>query len=127
MQIPHIEALNDFLFGKPKTDKYSFYKKVPTELNIGRSRIHHSVRQIDMKEEYQKFLLIKHPNTNGSAERFTSLSTDPQRNIITDSSIKEAIIILKCEGRGIVEQTERPNLDNSELNLNFRINGPRKC
>lgn len=70
--MPHIEAVNNFLFGKSKTDKYCFYNKVPTELNMGRSRMHHSVRQIDVKEEYQKFLLIKHPNTDCSAERFTS-------------------------------------------------------
>ena len=124
VQMPHLEAVNNFLFGKPKTDKYSSYNKVPTELNMGRSRMRRSVRQIDMKEEYQKFLLIKHPNTNCSAERFTSLCTDPQRSIITDSSIKEAIIILECEGRGIVQQAERPNLDNGEPNLDFRINGP---
>lgn len=69
---------------------------------MGRSRMRRSVRQIDMKEEYQKFLLIKHPNTDCSAERFTRLSTDPQRGIITDPSIKEAIIILECEGRRIM-------------------------
>ena len=40
---------------------------VPTELNMGRSRMRRSVRLIDMKEEYQKFLLIKHPNTDCSA------------------------------------------------------------
>ena len=116
MQVPHLEAVNNVLFGKPK--------KVPTELNMGRSRMRRSVRQIDMKEEYQKFLLIKHPNTDCSAQRFTSLCTDPQRSIITDSSIKEAIIILECEGRGIVQQAKRPNLDNGEPNLDFRINGP---
>ena len=60
---PHLEAVNNFLFGKPKMDKYSFYNKVRTELNMGRSRMRRSVRQIDMKEEYQKFLLIKRPNT----------------------------------------------------------------
>jgi hypothetical protein len=122
--MPHLEAVNNFLFGKPKTDKYSSYNKIPTELNMGRSRMRSSVRQIDMKEEYQKFLLIKHPNTDCSVERFTSLCTDPQRGIINDSSIKEAIIILECEGRGIAQQAERPNLDNDEPNLDFRINGP---
>ena len=85
-QMPHLEAVNNFHFGKPKMDKYSSYNKVPTELNMGRSQMCRSVPQIDMKEEYQKFLLIKHPNTNCSAER--------------------------------------PNLDNAEPNLNFRINCP---
>lgn len=46
-----------------------------------------SVSQIDMKEEYQKFLLIKHPNTHCSAEKFTILYTNPQRSIITHSFI----------------------------------------
>ena len=63
VQIPNLEVVNNFLFRKPKMDKYSFYNKVPTELNMGRSRMRRSVRQIDMKEEYQKFLLIKRPNT----------------------------------------------------------------
>ena len=123
VQMPHLEAVNNFLFGKPKTDKYSSYNKVPTELNMGRSRMRRSVRQIDMKEEYQKFLLIKHPNINCSAERFTSLCTHPQRSRITDSFIKKAIIILECEGQEIVQQAERPHLDTGEPNLDFRING----
>lgn len=55
VQMPHLEAVNNFLFGKPKTNKYSSYNKVPTELNMGRSRMRRSVRQIDMKEEYHYF------------------------------------------------------------------------
>ena len=121
--MPYFEAVNNFLFGKPKTDKYFSYNKVPTKLNIGPSRMGRFVRQIDMKEEYQKFLLIKHPNINCSAERFTSLCTHPQRSRITDSFIKKAIIILECEGQEIVQQAERPHLDTGEPNLDFRING----
>ena len=123
MQRPDLEALNNFLFGKPKQDKYSSYNScngLPTQLNMGSSH----APEIDMYKEYQKFLLIKHPNTVCSQERFTSLCTDPQRSIITNSSIKEAIIILECEGRGLVHQVERPNLDKGEPNIDFRTQGP---
>lgn len=44
---------------------------------------------IDIGKEYQNFLLIKHPETKCSQEGFKALSTDPQRKIIDESSIKE--------------------------------------
>jgi hypothetical protein len=91
---------------------------------MGCSRYSRSVRQININEEYQKFLLIKHPKTDCSQERFESLCTDPQRNTITDGSIKETIIILECEGRRIVQKVKRPDLNNGEPNLDFKFNGP---
>jgi len=124
---PHIESTRNLLFGKPKSDSFSSRQdrsRFQTQLDMGRSRRRRSVRQINMDEEYQKFLLIKHPETDCSQERFESLCTDPQRNIITDVSIKETIIILECEGRGIVQGVERPDLDNGEPNLDFKVNGP---
>ena len=124
---PQIESARNLLFGKPKPDQLSCRQdqsRFQTQLDMGRSRRSRSVRQINMDEEYQKFLLIKHPETDCSQERFESLCTDPQRNTITDASIKETIIILECEGRGIVQGVERPNLDNGEPNLDFKVNGP---
>ena len=94
-------------------DKFSFQNRVPTELDIGRSRMSRSIRQINMNEEYRKFLLVKHPKINCSPESFASLCTDAQRNKIIDASIKEAVIILKCEVRGIIQQVEKLNLDNA--------------
>ena len=123
---PHLQAASNLLFGKPRQDGYatssgsSSGSRVPTQLEMG-SRC---IPDLDMHHQYQKFLLVKHPNTNCSQERFTQLCTDPQRLVITEDSIKEAIIILECEGRGIVDNVERPNLANGEPNLDFRANGP---
>jgi len=119
----HIESAHNLFFGRLKTDKFSFQNRVPTELDIGRSRMSRSIRQINMNEEYRKFLLVKHPKINCSPESFASLCTDAQRNKIIDASIKEAVIILKCEVRGIIQQVEKLNLDNGEPKLDFKING----
>ena len=103
---PHIESAHNLLFGKPKTDKFSCQNRVPTELDISRSRMSRSIGQINMNEEYRKFSLVKHPKTNCSPERFASLCTDAQQNTITDASIKEAVIILECEDQGIIQQVK---------------------
>ena len=123
---PHLQTANNFLFGKPRQDGYGTSSgsnsgyRVPTQLEMG-SRC---ITDLDMHDQYQKFLLVKHPNTNCSQERFTQLCSDPQRLAITENSIKEAVIILECEGRGLVDEVERPNLANGEPNLDFRTNGP---
>ena len=80
---PHIESAWNLLLGKPKSDSFSSRQdqsRFQTQLDMGRSRHSRSVRQINLDEEYQKFLLIKHPETDCSQERFESLCTDPQRN-----------------------------------------------
>lgn len=75
-----------------------------------------------MDEEYQKFLRINHSDTVCSREWYEELCTDPQRDIIDDASIKEALIILEAEGRGIVHNVRRPTKD--EPNLDFKDDGP---
>jgi len=60
-------------------------------------------------------LKIKHPDAEYSRKRY-----DPQRKIIDDSSIKEAIILLEAEGRGAA----RPDLEKGEPNIDFKIKGP---
>ena len=123
---PRLQAANDYLFGKPRQNGYATSSgsnsgyRVPTQLEMD-SRC---MSELDMHDQYQKFLLVKHPNTNCSQERFTQLCSDPQRLAITENSIKEAVIILECEGRGLVDEVERPNLANGEPNLDFRTNGP---
>ena len=93
-----------------------------TQLQMARTRRRRSVRIINMDEKYQKFLRIKHSDTVCSRERYEQLCTDPQRDIIDGASIKEAIIILEAEGRGIVQNVRRPTKD--EPNLDFKDNGP---
>jgi hypothetical protein len=118
---PHIESARNLLFGKAKSDRFScrqYQYRSQTQLEIARR-----TPMIDMDKEYQKFLLIKHPETECSQERFKALSSDPQRKMIDESSIKEAIIILEAEGRGIVEEAERPDLSKGEPNLDFKVKG----
>jgi hypothetical protein len=121
---PHIESARNLLFGKAKSDRLScrqYQYRSQTQLEMARR-----APMIDMDKEYQKFLLIKHPEIECSQERFKALSSDPQRKMIDESSIKEAIIILEAEGRGIVEEAERPDLSKGEPNLDFKVKGPGK-
>ena len=122
---PHIESARNLLFGKPKSDQPSgrqYQYRSRTQLEMARTRRRRSVRIINMDEEYEKFLRIKHPETVCSRERYEELCTDPQRDIIDDASIKEAKIILEAEGRGIVQNVRRPTKD--EPNLDFKDDGP---
>lgn len=119
---PHIESARNLLFGKPKSDRLScreYQYRSQTQLEMARR-----APVIDMDKEYQNFLLMKHPETECSQERFKALSTDPQRKMIDEYSIKETIIILEAEGRGIVKGAERPDLDNGEPNIDFKVKGP---
>jgi hypothetical protein len=121
---PHLKSARNLLFGKAKSDRLScrqYQYRSQMQLEMARR-----APMIDMDKQYQKFLLIKHPETECSQERFKALSSDPQRKMIDESSIKEAIIILEAEGRGIVEQAERPNLSKGEPNLDFKVKGPDK-
>jgi hypothetical protein len=121
---PHLESARNLLFGKAKSDRLSCRQqqyRSQTQLEMARR-----APMIYMDKEYQKFLLIKHPETECSQERFKALSSDPQRKMIDESSIKEAIIILEAEGRGIVEEAERPDLSKGEPNLDFKVKGPGK-
>lgn len=100
--LSYIESARNLLFGKAKSDRLScrqYQYRSQTQLEMARR-----APMIDMDKEYQKFLLIKHPEIECSQERFKALSSDPQRKMIDESSIKEAIIILEAEGRGIVEE-----------------------
>jgi hypothetical protein len=105
------------------TCKSSQHPSMETQTQLEMAR---RAPMIDMDKEYQKFLLIKHPETECSQERFKALSSDPQRKMIDESSIKEAIIILEAEGRGIVEEAERPDLSKGKPNLDFKVKGPDK-
>ena len=92
---PHIESAKDLLFGKAKSDRLScrqYKHRSQTQLEMARR-----ASMIDMDKEYQKFLLIKHPETECSLERFKALSTDPQRKMIDDSSIKEPNLDFKVK------------------------------
>lgn len=119
---PHIESARNSLFGKPKSDRLScreYQYRSQTQLEMARR-----APVINMDKEYQNFLLMKHPETECSQERFKALSTDPQRKMIDEYSIKKAIIILEAEGRGIIKGAERPDLDNGEPNIDFKVKGP---
>lgn len=115
-QMPHLEAVNNFLFGKPKVDKFSS-KRFNTEL-AGRRR----ESFIDMNEEYQKFLLTKNPNVKCSQKRFEELCTENKNGIIDRGSIDEALGILKAEGQGYVINAVRP--EPNEVDVDFEIQGP---
>ena len=55
---PHIEAAHNLLFDKPKTDKFS-YQRFETETKLEGRKRHRAEIQIDMNDQYQKFLLTK--------------------------------------------------------------------
>ena len=122
---PHLELARNLLFGKPKSDQLSgrqYQYRSRTQLEMARTRRRRSVQIINMDEEYEKFLKIKHSDTVCSRERYEELCTDPQRDIIDNASIKEAKIILEAEGRGIAQNVRRPTKD--EPNLDFKDDGP---
>lgn len=57
-----------------------------------------------------------------SRKRYEELCTNPQRDIIDNALIKEAIIILEAEDRGIAQNVRRPTKD--ELHLDFKDDWP---
>ena len=108
---PHIQAAHNLLFDKPKTDKFSS-QRFETKLE-GKKR-HRAEIQIDMNDQYQKFLLTKNQNTNCSRQRFEELCRDQKTGRIDFSSIDEALGLLEAEGRGFVEggyRTEKDVID----------------
>ena len=116
---PHIEAAHNLLFGKPKTDKFSS-QRFETKLE-GRKR-HRAEIQIDMNDQYQKFLLTKNRNTNCSRQRFEELCRDQKTGRIDFSSIDEALGLLEAEGRGFVEDGYRTKKD--VIDADFGVKGP---
>ena len=116
---PHVEAAHNLLFGKPKTDKFSS-QRFETKLE-GRKR-HRAEIQIDMNDQYQKFLLTKNRNTNCSRQRFEELCRDQKTGRIDFSSIDEALGLLEAEGRGFVEDGYRTKKD--VIDADFGVKGP---
>ena len=116
---PQIEAAHNLLFGKPKTDKIS-YQRFETKLE-GRKR-HRAEIQIDMNDQYQKFLLTKNRNTNCSRERFEELCRDQKTGRIDYSSIDETLGLLEAEGRGFVQGGYRTEKD--VIDADFGVKGP---
>lgn len=119
VQMPHLEATNNFLFGKPKVDKFSS-QRFNTEL-AGRKR-QRVESFIDMNEEYQKFLLTKNPNVKCSQKRFEELCIEKKNGMIDPGSIDEALSILEAEGEGYVINAVRP--EPNEVDADFEIQGP---
>ena len=99
MQMPHLESVNNFLFGKPKIDKFSS-QRFNTELAGRRRRRPESF--IDMKAEYQKFLLTKNPNVICDQKRFEELCVEKKNDRANFDSIDETLSILEAEGQGLV-------------------------
>lgn len=116
---PHVEAAHNLLFGKPKTDKFSS-QRFETKLE-GRKR-HRAEIQIDMNDQYQKFLLTKNRNTNCSRQRFEELCRDQKTGRIDFSHIDEALGLLEAEGRGFVEDGYRTEKD--VIDADFGVKGP---
>jgi hypothetical protein len=116
---PHVEAAHNLLFGKPKTDKFSS-QRFETKLE-GRKR-HRAEIQIDMNDQYQKFLLTKNRNTNCSRQRFEELCRDQKTGRIDFSSIDEALGLLEAEGRGFVEDGYRTKKD--VIDADFGVKSP---
>ena len=115
---PHVEATHNLLFGKPKTDKFSS-QRFETKLE-GRKR-HRAEIDIDMNDQYQKFLLTKNRNTNCSRQRFEELCRDQKTGRIDFSSIDEALGLLEAEGRGFVEDGYRTEKD--VIDADFGVKG----
>lgn len=120
VQMPHLEAANNLLFGKPKINKFYSQNRFPTALE-GRKRYRAEVK-IDMNDQYQKFLLTKNPNTNCSKQRYKKLCVDPKTGMIDKQSIDEAEGLLEAEGLGLVIGGYRTGKD--KIDADFGIEGP---
>ena len=83
-QMPYLEAVNNFLFGKPKLDEFSS-QRFNTELASRRRQQVESF--IDINEEYQKFLLTKNPNVICNQKRFEELCMEKKDRMIDRGSI----------------------------------------
>lgn len=93
---PHLESARNLLFGKPKPDQFYCQNRFQT-LVEGRKR-HRAQLNIDMDEQYRKFLLTKNTNTNCSQKRFQELCVEEKNGRVDYGSIDEALSILYLRG-----------------------------
>lgn len=119
MQMPSLESVNNFLFGKLKTDKFSS-QRFNTKLAGRRRRRPESF--IDLKAEYKKFLLTKNLNVICDQKRFEELCVEKKNGRANGDSIDKALSILEAEEQGFVNNMIQPKP--SEVDADFKIEGP---
>ncbi|MGK0447703.1 MAG: hypothetical protein ACJA2M_001481 [Polaribacter sp.] len=129
---PHIEAANNFLFGKPKSESQSSLhlsnsneistSVMPTQIQSAKFLKNGKVDlQQAFEEVNRKASMINCENFDCSFERFQGLATECGN--CTPSTTREAITILEGEMRGYYKNSHRGDYGANVTGLDYVVEG----